>query len=77
MSKLDKIKNWSNLYWNQINRNIGYITIEEQEKIPPPKIEDLEFLREFDPFFGISAHEGRRLQAQALPVFYERGAAND
>jgi glutaconate CoA-transferase subunit B len=47
------------------------------KKIPPPKIEDLEFLRKFDPFFGISAHEGRRLQAQALPIFYERGAPND
>jgi glutaconate CoA-transferase subunit B len=46
------------------------------EKIPPPKMEDLEFLREFDPFFGIGAHDGRRLQSQALPVFYEGGRPN-
>jgi hypothetical protein len=28
-----KIKQWSNSYWNQINRNIGLIKISEQEKI--------------------------------------------
>ena len=38
MSKLDNFKNWSYPYWNQINRNIGYITIEEQEKIKNTKI---------------------------------------
>jgi len=47
------------------------------KKISPPKLEDLEFLRKFDPFFGIGAHDGRRLQAQSLTVFYEGGRPND
>ena len=46
------------------------------DKIDPPSVEDLEFIREFDPFFGIGGHEGRRLQAQVLPVFYEGGREN-
>ncbi len=28
-----KLKYWSNSYWNHINRNIGIITIDEQEKL--------------------------------------------
>jgi len=47
------------------------------ETIEKPKKEDLEFIREFEPFFGIGGHEGRRLQAQVLPVYFERGASND
>jgi glutaconate CoA-transferase subunit B len=46
------------------------------EKIDPPTQAELEFIREFDPFFGIGGHEGRRLQAQVLPVFYEGGREN-
>lgn len=41
------------------------------EKINPPFQIELDFIREFDPFLGIGTHEGRRLQAQVLPVFYE------
>jgi glutaconate CoA-transferase subunit B len=48
----------------------------ELEKIPPPKIEELKIIREFEPFFGIGAHEGRLLQSQVLPLFYERGVKN-
>ncbi|MGB5909607.1 MAG: ThiF family adenylyltransferase [Promethearchaeia archaeon] len=33
MFEKKKIKQWSNSYWNQINRNIGLIKIIEQEKI--------------------------------------------
>jgi glutaconate CoA-transferase subunit B len=46
-------------------------------KITPPKLEELDFLRRFEPFFGIGGHEGRRLEAQALPVYYETGRPND
>jgi len=47
------------------------------EKIEPPKLEELEFLRRFEPFLGISGREGRRLEAQSLPVYYETGRPND
>ena len=46
-------------------------------KITPPKLEELDILRRFEPFFGIGGHEGRRLEAQALPVYYETGRPND
>ncbi|MFX1257433.1 MAG: hypothetical protein ACFFAN_06225, partial [Promethearchaeota archaeon] len=46
------------------------------EKIDPPKFEELEFIRKFDPFFGIRSQDGRRLQAQVLPVYYEGGRKN-
>ena len=47
------------------------------EKLEPPTLEDLEFIRDFEPFFGIGGHHGRRLQAQVLPVYYEGGRSND
>ena len=47
------------------------------EPLEPPTLEDLKFIRDFDPFFGIGGHEARRLQAQVLPVFYEGGRSND
>ena len=50
---------------------------ETLEKIAPPTIEDLKIIREFDPFFGIGAHEGRILQSQVLPLYYERGVKNE
>ena len=50
---------------------------ETLEKIPSPTIEDLKIIREFDPFFGIGAHEGRILQSQVLPLHYERGVKNE
>ena len=34
------------------------------EPLEPPTLEDLKFIRDFDPFFGIGGHEARRLQAQ-------------
>jgi len=49
----------------------------EFEKFEPPTLKDLEFIRDFDPFFGIGGHEARRLQAQVLPVYYEGGRSND
>jgi glutaconate CoA-transferase subunit B len=49
----------------------------EFEKIEAPTLKDLEFIRDFEPFFGIGGHEGRRLQAQVLPVYYEGGRSND
>jgi len=47
------------------------------EKINPPQLKELEYIRLFEPFFGISTHEGRRLQAQVLPVYYETGRPNE
>ena len=47
------------------------------EKLILPTKEDLELIREFDPFFGIGGHVGRRLQAQVLPVYFEGGRLND
>ncbi|MHA1271942.1 MAG: CoA-transferase subunit beta [Promethearchaeota archaeon] len=49
----------------------------EFEKIEPPTVEELKFLREFDPILGIGGNTGRRLQSQVLPVYYERGASNE
>ncbi|MFX1504358.1 MAG: CoA-transferase subunit beta [Promethearchaeota archaeon] len=45
----------------------------EIKKIPLPKKEEIEYIREFEPFFGISGNLGRRLQSQVLPVYYEQG----
>ncbi|MHA1148506.1 MAG: CoA-transferase subunit beta [Promethearchaeota archaeon] len=47
------------------------------EKITPPTKEDLEFIREFEPFLGLGGNDGRRLQAQVLPVYFERGVSNN
>ena len=41
--------------------------------IPLPKKELIEYIREFEPFFGIGGNLGRRLQSQVLPVYYEQG----
>ncbi len=45
----------------------------ELRKIPLPKKDEIEYIREFEPFFGISGNLGRRLQSQVLPVYYEQG----
>ncbi len=50
---------------------------EKFEEINPPTKGELEFIREFEPFLGIGGNEGRRLQAQVLPVYFERGTSND
>jgi glutaconate CoA-transferase subunit B len=50
---------------------------ETLERIRPPTIEDLKIIRNFDPFFGIGAHEGRILQSKVLPLYYERGVKNE
>ena len=47
------------------------------EQITLPTKEDLEFIREFEPFLGIGGNDSRRLQAQVLPVYFERGVDND
>lgn len=47
------------------------------EKVSLPTKEDLEFIRDFEPFLGIGGNDGRRLQAQVLPVYFERGVSND
>ncbi|MBD3256423.1 MAG: hypothetical protein GF383_15100 [Candidatus Lokiarchaeota archaeon] len=44
----------------------------EIKKCSPPSSEHINFMREFEPFLGISGHEGRLLQAQALPGYYEK-----
>ncbi|MHA1275435.1 MAG: CoA-transferase subunit beta [Promethearchaeota archaeon] len=49
---------------------------EEFEKISPPSKEQLDFIREFEPFLGIGGNDGRRLQAQVLPVYFERKHSN-
>ncbi|TFG26454.1 MAG: hypothetical protein EU532_09695 [Promethearchaeota archaeon] len=49
---------------------------ESIHKLDPPSKADLKFIREFDAIFGIGGHEGRRLESQALPVYYEGGRAN-
>ncbi|MFO8019624.1 MAG: CoA-transferase [Promethearchaeia archaeon] len=49
----------------------------EIQKIPHPKKDDLQFIREFEPFLGIGGHNGRLYQAQVLPVYYERGESVD
>lgn len=49
----------------------------EFEKLDVPTIEDLKFLREFEPFLGIGSNEGHRLQAQVLPVYFEGGRKNE
>ena len=46
------------------------------EKVNPPNKEDINFLRTFEPMFGISGNIGRRLQSQALPVYWEGGRSN-
>jgi len=43
------------------------------KKVENPRIEDLEFIREFEPFLGIGGNAGRILQAQVLPGYYEGG----
>ena len=45
-------------------------------KIEPPNKDNIEFLRTFEPMFGISGNIGRRLQSQALPVYWEGGRSN-
>lgn len=45
----------------------------EIQHIEHPKKKDIEFIRDFEPFFGMSGHFGRLFQAQVLPVHYERG----
>jgi glutaconate CoA-transferase subunit B len=45
----------------------------EIKKVALPEIEQIEYIREFEPFFGISGNLGRRLQSQVLPVYYEQG----
>jgi glutaconate CoA-transferase subunit B len=42
--------------------------------VEPPTKADLIFMREFEPFLGISGHEGRLLQAKSLPGYYEKKA---
>lgn len=49
----------------------------EVNKLMPPSKEDLRYMRDFEPFLGIGGNDGRRLQAQVLPVYYERGVSND
>ena len=46
------------------------------EEIVLPTVEQLKFMREFEPFFGIGGHDGRILQAKVLPVYYEQGRSN-
>lgn len=48
----------------------------EMEENPHPTQEELNFIRDFEPFLGIGGHQGRLLQAQVLPVHFERGASN-
>jgi len=48
----------------------------EIRKCNPPKREQIEFMREFEPFLGISGHEGRLIQARALPGYYEKKNKN-
>ena len=43
------------------------------QKVAPPTKEELEYLRTFEPFFGIGGNLGRRLQSQVLPLYYELG----
>lgn len=49
----------------------------EIEKIKPPTVDQLEFMRDFEPIFGLGGHYGRLLTAQVLPVYYERGEKNE
>ncbi len=46
-------------------------------KIKPPTLEDLKFMREVEPFLGIGGNDGRRLQAQTLPVYFEGKRPNE
>ncbi len=48
----------------------------EFEEIIPPTKEQLEFIREFEPFLGLGGNDSRRLQAQVLPMYFERGVSN-
>lgn len=41
-------------------------------QVEPPTKEELKFMREFEPFLGISGHEGRLLQVKSLPGYYEK-----
>lgn len=45
---------------------------EEIKEIDPPTKEQLKFMREFEPFLGISGHEGRILQVRSLPGYYAK-----
>ena len=45
---------------------------EEIQEIDPPTKEQLKFMREFEPFLGISGHEGRILQVRSLPGYYAK-----
>ncbi|TXT65182.1 MAG: hypothetical protein BAJALOKI1v1_460017 [Promethearchaeota archaeon] len=41
-------------------------------EVEPPTKAELFFMREFEPFLGISGHEGRLLQVKSLPGYYEK-----
>jgi len=47
------------------------------KKIENPSPAELKFIRSFEPFLGISGHEGRLLQVKALPNYYEKKAHGD
>lgn len=42
--------------------------------IDPPTKGDIEYIREFEPFLGISGREGRLMQVKSLPGYYEKKA---
>lgn len=44
----------------------------ELREVESPTKSDIEFMREFEPFLGISGHEGRLLQVKSLPGYYEK-----
>jgi hypothetical protein len=44
----------------------------ELREVEPPTKSELKFMREFEPFLGISGHEGRLLQVKSLPGYYEK-----
>ncbi|TXT58848.1 MAG: 3-oxoadipate CoA-transferase subunit B [Promethearchaeota archaeon] len=45
---------------------------EEIKRLDPPTKQQLQFMREFEPFLGISGHEGRILQVRSLPGYYAK-----
>jgi glutaconate CoA-transferase subunit B len=46
----------------------------EIRMVEHPTPAQLKFMRSFEPFLGISGHEGRLLQVRALPNYYEKKA---
>lgn len=55
--------------WNlKIADDVG----KELRQVEKPTKSELQFMREFEPFLGISGHEGRLLQVKSLPGYYEK-----